>query len=674
MYQTLVEAVRAHAAATPEKRAIVLKKNAVTYAELERRMRNAAVLLSNKYGIKAGDRVMISGLSKPEYLVVFLGIQYLHAITLPLDKVWLEDTVLQLYDFVDPKLIITDVHIKREDVRTVSLRGLYEEATSGDDKTLDYVLPASDTVAEMLFTTGTTGKPKGAMLTYGNILSITTNNIEGVGINSEDIVLNALPLCHSLGLREARVSLYLGATLVIQNGFSFPKELRNNIEEFNCTGFVCVPATMEQLTRTVSGFEELFGRFRYIEIGAGSLSYDLRKRLPQMLPNTEIYNAWGSSETGGAIFLDIGNRKDKITALGKPVKAACIKVVDNDGMEIKATGIDDAGRMAIKGPMTMAGYYNMPEVNAATLIDGWLYTNDLVYTDDDGFVYMLGRADDIINTGGEKVSPIEIENVATEYTTVHDAACIGVQDDIMGQVPVLYVVTEDPYDEKDLVHYLAGRMEAFKLPKHIIRVSEIPRNRMKKIDRKAVKRLWDERLDNNGYDNDLVQLILSRHSVRNFTDKKIDKRILELLVKAGIQAPSGHNLQTWKFTVIIREEIIQHIKTVGSSVAKREGKPFYGFNNPTALIIVSSDIRNDTGLLDAACATENILLAAHSLGLGGCWLNGLMRISEQTEIRALSEELHLPGTHRICSLIALGYPAHDETPPVRKTNVVEWIE
>lgn len=675
MFKTIVEAILHHAETEADKAAIILKDTKITYKELGKQIKKTAFILHQTYGVGPGDKIMIAGLSKPEYLIVFLSVQYLHAVTVPLDKVWLEDTVLKLYDFIQPKLIISDMAFHREGVPLVSLRGLYKEVLDSIPLELPYFLPDMSAIAEMLFTTGTTGTPKGAMLTYGNIYSITQNNIEGVHIKTSDVVLDALPLCHSLGLREARMTLYAGATLVIQNGFTFRKEMRRNIDQFNCTGFVCVPATMEQLTRTVEGFSELFGRFRYIEIGAGSLSYDLKKKLPQMLPYTEIYNTWGSSETGGVIFLDVKSRQDKLTALGKPVETAEIKVIDESGHVIKATNIDNAGRLAVKGDMTMAGYYNMPEINEETLVDGWLITNDLVYTDDEGFVYMLGRADDIINVGGEKVSPIEIENVATEHEKVIDAACIGVSDEIMGQVPVLFVNAEEPYKEEELIHFLTEKLESFKIPKKIIRVGEIPRNRMKKLDRKAVKKLWEDyKAAGAERSNDFINTLLSRSSVRNFTDKKIDHSILELLVKAGLHAPTGHNMQTWKFTVITNEDMILRIKETGAAVAKREKKPFYGFNNPIALIIVSADVRNDTGMLDAACASENILLAAHSLGLGACWLNGLMRISDQAEIVDLLKDLNIPSNHKVWSMIALGYPANVDKSPVRKENVVEWIE
>ena len=563
MYRTLVEAVLNHAEESGGKSALIVKNDVVSYRDLAKRVKNMASILKYQYRIPAGGRVMITGLSRPEYIVAFLAVQYLQAITIPLDKVWMEDTVLKLYDFARPDLILTDMPFHREGVRAASLEKLYEESMAlraeegisesiqegiSDDipgsipddtsdgipddtpEGISYLTPDRSHIAEMIFTTGTTGTPKGAMLTYGNILAITRNNVEGTGFRGTDVLLDPLPLCHSLGLRQVRMALYLGATVVLQSGFSLLDDLRENMEKYQCSACVCVPAMIEHLTRKMNDFPEVFGRLRLLEIGAGSLSSDMKRRLPQMLPDTQIYNTWGSSETGGVIFLDVSHRMDKIKAIGKPVSTARVKIVDMpSGKEIAARDAEHAGRLAIQGDMTMAGYYKMPDASSAALVDGWLYTNDLAFTDEEGFVYMLGRADDIINVGGEKVSPLEIENAATEHPKVFDAACIGVEDPVMGQVPALFVAMEDVRGKdntgnmcgadqmgdmcgKDNVgnmcgadqasdmcrieevrEFLASRLERYKRPSYIIRVNEIPRNRMQKLDRKAVRKLWEER-------------------------------------------------------------------------------------------------------------------------------------------------------------------------------------
>ena len=505
MYQTIVEAILDHAKYRGARKALIMKKEMADYAGLAKLMRKSAKVLRSKYHIHTGDKVMITALSKPEFFAAFLGVQYLHGVTIPIDRSWHMDTLMKMAAFVRPELIISNRAIGEMDVQWTGLNELYREIVEADEESFEgYLIPEEEQVAEMLFTTGTTGPPKGVMLTYGNILSITRNNIEGVGFREDDVVLDALPLCHSLGLREARMVLFSGGTLVLQNGFSFLKELCHNIVVHQCTGFVCIPAVMEKLVRSLPDFEKIFSRLRYMEVGAGSLSYDLKKRLPVMLPDTDIFNVWGSSETGGVIYLDVRRRQDKIAALGKAVTAARIRIIGQDGRQIRACDINHAGRMSIYGKMNMAGYYLLPEASREALADGWLYTNDLVYMDEEDFIYMIGRADDIINVGGEKVSPFEVESAATEFASVRDAACIGVEDPggIMGQVPVLYVETdgEEPFPEEQLMRFLSGRLENFKLPKKIMYIREIPRNRMKKIDRNEIRKLWKA---GQGSDSDL---------------------------------------------------------------------------------------------------------------------------------------------------------------------------
>jgi long-chain acyl-CoA synthetase len=678
----LVEAVLAHGTDSEysDKMAVAFKNTIISYSELCMQIKAVAYKLHNEYGIGQKDIVMLSAMSKPEYVVVLLGIQYLGAISVPLDKKSKEQNIVDVYNCINPKLLLTDSVI--HNIEKVSLRNFYDEAVelcSREDVNTDieYKLPEEDElVAEMLFTTGTTGTPKGAMLTYGNIYASIHNTWNGVGMLPSDIVLIPLPLNHSVGMRVLRTALYIGAGVVIQNGFTFAKELERNLTDFACTALVSVPASIDLVMRQMQDkFTEILGRLRYIEFGAGSLSYDMKKKLVAMLPNTTIFNTWGSTETGGAIFLNVSARPDKYTSLGKPVDGIELKVVDNDGNAIEARDIDTAGRMVLRGPMQMAGYYNMPEENAKTLVDGWLYTNDLVYLDEEGFVYMLGRADSIINVGGEKVSPIEVENIAQEYEGIRECGCIGVSDpdETLGFVPVLYIVTEkEQINLDDFKKYLASRMEAYKLPHRFIVLDELPRNRMQKLDYKALRRLWDENGDENLM-NPVVQNIMNRHSVRNFTDEPIPHAKLEMIVKSGIYAPTGHNMQTWKFTVIQDAAKINQFKEVVQRASQENNVYCYGFNNPNAIILVSNDRRNGNCIQDSSCAAENMMLAALSYGIGSVWLNPLKSISDVPEVRELLTEYGIPQTHIVWSTIAMGYPDGEPKYPARKMGVVQWI-
>ena len=682
MYRTLVEAVLHHGETKPEKLAVAFKNVCLDYRTLCCQMQELAVWLKEQ-GVEKGDRVMLSAVSKPEYIVSLLAIQSLGAVSVPIDKSAKEENILDIYQFIAPRLLLTDSRVQDDSVKKCSLKELYariaEKAVSREPDWKAYDVPGENDVIEMLFTTGTTGKPKGAMLTRKNIYTSIHNTWNGVGMRDTDRILLPLPLNHSVGMRVLRTALYTGASVVIQNGFTFAKELEKNIEQYACTALVSVPASIELVMRQMQEkFPEVLGKLRYIEFGAGSLSYEMKKKLVKLLPGTTIYNTWGSTETGGAIFLNVSERPDKLTSLGKPAEGIRLKVVNEQGEDITATAkdIDTAGRMALKGDMQMAGYYHLPEQTEATLVDGWLYTNDMVYTDGDGFVYMLGRADDIINVGGEKVSPIEVENIASEFKGIRESACIGTEDPdgILGQVPVLFIVPDGTgVDEKELTRFLSSRMEKYKLPHEIVTLDELPRNRMKKLDRKALKKWWQE---NGNLDvmNEVIKNILGRQSIREFEEKEIPKPYLEQIVRAGIQAPTSRNMQTWKFTVVRNREMIQKLKETVETVAKRHKVQVYGFQNPQALILVSNDRRNTDGIQDSACAAENMMLAANSYGLGAAWLNPLKTVCDETEIRELLDELEIPQKHIVWAMIALGYPAKRPQSPARKMNVVKWVE
>lgn len=699
MYQTIVEAVLRHGAEMPDKLAVGFKKNRIHYGELCRQIRAAAREMKESCQVRAGDRVMISAASKPDYVVAWLAAQYLGAVSIPIDKSAKAANVLDACVFFEPKLLLTDAKIDGDtgEVRRASLKELYakaareakdagergeaacrNEAGCGDcDGTgSEYQLPEPDSVAEILFTTGTTGKPKGVMLTYENLYASTHNTWRGVGMLESDRVLIPLPLNHSVGMRVLRTALYIGASVVIQNGFTFAKELETNIEEYACTGLVSVPASIEVVYRQMQDrFAGILGRLRYMEFGAGSLSASMKKKLLQELPGTLIYNTWGSTETGGALFLNVSKHPDKLLSIGKPAEGVEFKVADSQGRELQARDIDTAGRMALRGRMQMAGYYRDPEQTKAALSDGWLLTNDMVYADEDGYVYMLGRADDIINVGGEKVSPVEVENIASEYEQIRECACIGADDPdgILGKVPILYAVMEGAeFQEAGLMKFLADRMERYKLPQRVVIVPKLPRNRMNKLDRAALARMWEDCGDKDLM-NETVRDILNRRSVREFTDQKIPRAVLDMIARCGYYAPSGHNLQTWRFTVITDAGEISLLKDTAARVSKEKEVYFYGFQNPAAVILVSNDRKNKNGVQDCACAAENMMLAAQSYGIGSVWQNSLSQISDEPDMRELLRKYGIPDSHIVWAALLTGYPAKPGKLLAKKADVVRWV-
>ena len=671
-YDTLVEAVLDHGEKRPDLPAVLWKNERLSYAELSRNIRAAARRLQRDYGVRHGDFVMISAVSKPDYVCALLAIQFLGAVVLPADKAAKSAALRSLCEDFRPRLLLSDAVKDLGGTPVVSLKGLCR-GLSEEGCSPVYEKAAPEEIAEILFTTGTTGKPKGAMLSYGSLRASMCNTCRGIGMLESDTVLIPLPLNHSFGMRVLRSTLFSGAAVVLQNGFTFTKELEDNIARFGCTGLVSVPATMQQLYRQLGDrFPTVMGSLRYIEIGAGSLSADLRKKLPALLPSTEIHNTWGSTETGGALFLNLSSRPDKAASIGRPLPGIELKVLGGEGRSAET-----AGRMTLRGSMQMSGYYGMPELTAETIQNGWLLTNDMVYTDEDGYVYMLGRADDIINVGGEKVSPIEVENTAQEFDGVRECACIGVADPegIMGQVPVLFVVPEgQTFTESGLSAFLLSRLERWKLPRHYVLLSELPRNRMQKVDRRALKARWEMR-GREPLMNETIRSLLERRSIRDFTEEPIEKEQLELILQTGIHAPSGHNMQTWRFTVLQNPVEIARLKAAVSRGADRDKTVhFYGFQQPSAVILVSNDRRNKNAAQDSSCAAENMMLAAHSLGIGSVWVNALYFLSDDEEVRALLTEYGIPSRHIVYATLALGHPREAGKLLAKKQNVIRWIE
>lgn len=673
---TLIASFLGNELRLPEKLCLGYGKTRLTYSDVAHKVRVAAKILADEYAIKSGDYVMISGLSLPDYVVALLASQYLGAVTVPVDKLIKKETLSALIDYLKPSVYLAETKDEFLNTRKVSMFSVTR--AEGDEISISPRSVQMTSVAEMLFTTGTTGLPKGAMLGYNSIRGITRNTIAGIGMRKDDVVLIPLPLNHSVGMRVLRSALTVGASVVLQNGFAFAQELEENIKNFACTGLVCVPTSIEVVQNQMQGrFVEVMSKLRYIEFGAGSLNVALKKKLVEELPQTTIFNTWGSSETGGAIFLNVSANPTKHASLGKPVEGVEFATLREDGSFGPATDAESAGRMALRGDMRMLGYYNLPDETANAIRGEWLVTNDLAYSDVDGFIYMLGRADDIINVGGEKVAPVEVENIAQTFEGIRECACIGVPDKLMGQVPALYYVPEAAsFDIAAFEKYMAIKAERYQVPKHYIRIAELPRNRMSKLDRKALKKLWKESLGKESIKGmDAIEAMLTRKSVRDFSNEPIPKEMLEMILRCAIQAPSAHNMQTWRFTVITKGDLIARFKELLQRKAKDYKAVCYGFNNPAAAILITNDARNRNAAQDSACAAENMMLAAHALGLGSVWNNTISYMKDDEEVRSFLNELSIPARHQPWLLLLLGHPSNVEAKsPQRRQDVVAWVQ
>ncbi len=196
---------------------------------------------------------------------------------------------------------------------------------------------------------------------------------------------------------------------------------------------------------------------------------------------------------------------------------------------------------------------------------------------------------------------------------------------------------------------------------------------MQKLDRKALKQMWAESKD-MPLTNEVIRCLMERRSIRDFTDEPVPRALIDVILQTGIHAPSGHNMQTWQFTILRDVGEIQRLKEVTARVAAASKVYFYGFNEPKALILVSNDRRSHFKEVDSACAAENMMLAAHSFGLGSVWINALGPISDEPEIRALLDEYGIPKQHTVIATLAMGWPKEPGRLLAKKQNVIHWVE
>ncbi len=302
--------------------------------------------------------------------------------------------------------------------------------------------PASGQIAEILFSTGTTGKSKGIVLTHANDIALAENVMFGVQMKKGNVELIPMPLSHSHGLRRTYANLVMGNSAVFTDGVTLLKKVFTLMDQYHVTSMDLSPSMLSIIFKlSKDRLGNYADRIDYIQLGSAPLSEEDKIHLSRILPKTRLYNFYGSTEAGCSCLLDFNSMSGKPGCIGKPAVNARFIVVDENRKEIKSSP-DNPGFLASAGSINMKEYFKAPELTAATMENGFIYTKDLGYIDEDGYVYMLGRKDDVINYGGIKISPEEIESVVIQNPVIRDCACIPVKDALTGQAPKLLIVPE----------------------------------------------------------------------------------------------------------------------------------------------------------------------------------------------------------------------------------------
>jgi long-chain acyl-CoA synthetase len=343
-------------------------------------------------------------------------------------------------------------------------------------------------LAALVYTSGSTGVPKGAMLTHRNITAASASITSYLENTEEDVILNVLPLSFDYGLYQVLMSCKVGASLVLERSFVYPPAVLARLVADRVTGFPIVPTIASLLLRQDLRTFDL-SRLRYITNTGAALPPSHISALRALLPHVRLYSMYGLTECKRVSYLppdEVDRRPDSV---GKPMPNVEVFLVDDDGNRLDS----GTGELVVRGSNVMSGYWGLPDETAQVLRPGLLpgerllYTGDVFRIDEEGYLYFLARKDDVIKSRGEKVSPKEVEGVLHALPGVAEAVVIGVPDEVLGHAVKAFVVRSDAgLTEQEVLRHCAAHLESFMVPKAVEFLLDMPRLPSGKIDRRSL--------------------------------------------------------------------------------------------------------------------------------------------------------------------------------------------
>ncbi|GEL77922.1 o-succinylbenzoate--CoA ligase [Tenuibacillus multivorans] len=474
---------------SPNKEAIVLPDGTTyTFQQLKDDARSYAAYLQQQ-GFKKGDHIAVLSSNSYEMAVIIHALHYIQAISFLLNVRLTENELeFQINDGEVQGLIYHPEF--EETAQSLTKRTSIKACNLFDipsDQTLDQGQEEInfDDISHTLYTSGTTGYPKGVQLTYGNHFWNATASAFNLGLHDHDRWLLSLPMFHVGGLSILYRSVIYGIPIHLHEKFELER-VHEDIMKRGVTIVSVVTVMLEQLMRRL-GQDRYPETLRCMLLGGGPAPKGLLETCQEA--NVPVFQSYGMTETASQFCtLDQENMLSKIGSAGKPLFPGQLKIVEN-GRDCPS---QEVGEIVVKGPSVTEGYWKRPEANQAAFNDGWLKTGDLGYLDEDGFLFVVDRRKDLIISGGENVYPAEIEATIKRINGVLDAGVVGVADDRWGQVPVAFVVKSDgTLDETGVISFAQEHLAKYKIPKKVYFIDELPRNASKKLQRRKLLDLID---------------------------------------------------------------------------------------------------------------------------------------------------------------------------------------
>lgn len=503
----------------PNKEALVFGSRRLTYKEVDHQSDLLATSLI-KLGVDRHDRIIIFSDNAVETVISIYGILKAGAIFILLNGTLKPPKLQYIIKDSGAKMLI--VQSSKKDTANEALKNINHEIPViffGDEKSVDntshsyswkdIINPVSFNsdllqkrkdeiidydLATLIYTSGSTGEPKGVMSSHSNMVTATRSIIQYLQNKKDDRILVVLPLSFDYGLYQVIMAFMYCGTIILEQSFNFPVEFLKLIEKEKITGFPIVPTILVMLLKLKNITNYDISSLRYISNTGAALPVDHIKAFRKLVPNVKIFSMFGLTECKRISYLPPEKIDEKPGSVGKAIPNCEVFILNDNGEKVKPGEI---GELIVRGSNVMRGYWNAKELTAKVYrtwqYDGEkvLFTGDFFYQDEDGFLYFVGRKDDMIKTKGERVSPKEIENILCGLDGISEAAVIGFPDEILGQAIKVFIVNKPDSNltKNQILKYCSVNMEIFMLPKEIEFLDSLPKSPNGKVDKKLLKEL-----------------------------------------------------------------------------------------------------------------------------------------------------------------------------------------
>jgi len=499
----------------PERDCIVFEGKRWTYAQTNERINKLANALL-KVGVEKGDRIGMLQVNCSQHVEAYYASAKLGAIFVPLNFRAKADELSYMIANAEAKvLFVGDRYLEMVDTMLPHLPAIkqcisidrdageklyYEDIINSASPEEMFQEIGDEDITILMYTAGTTGRPKGVPLRHSAFVSYVLDNVEPASPDIEERNLLTVPLYHVAGIQAMLAAIYGGRTLVMMRQFEI-KEWLDAVQSEKATRAMLVPTMLKRVIEDSDFDHYNLSSLKVVTYGAAPMPFDVIKKAIKRMPWVKFINAFGQTETASTItalgpedHVIEGTEEEKekklkrlSSSIGRPLGDVEVKIVDEEGNALPPLQV---GEILARGPRIMTGYWHDEQKTKQVMTsDGWLRTGDMGWRDEDGYIYLSGRADDMIIRGGENISPEEVEDVLHSHPKIEEAAVIGVSDPEWGQEPRAVVVLkkDEEATAEEIIEFCRSKLSGFKRPRSVVFIDCLPRNPMGKVLRKKLR-------------------------------------------------------------------------------------------------------------------------------------------------------------------------------------------